>query len=88
MNALKTILTTSLPGSLILPPPAANEERPSSSFAPGGYKMRDPRNEVAILKLPKFRRGRATPLYGLIYITCDHKGYGFSAVLVIKREWF
>ena len=40
-------LTTSFPGSFILPP-GASEERPLPSLAPGG-KMRDPGNEVGSL---------------------------------------
>ena len=40
------LCATSFPGSLILPPPGA----------PGGGKMRDPRNEVALCVAPKLIR--------------------------------
>ena len=40
-------IPTSFPGSLILPPPGATEERPVSPRSP---QMRDPRNEVGQIR--------------------------------------
>ena len=47
------ITPTSFPGTLILPPPEASEERGISSLA-GGGKMRDPGNEVVITRKQNF----------------------------------